>query len=272
MTSSPTGDLVRRIGIKSQFRQPATNESLLQPRKGTRMKMFSKHAALILAVATAATLTSCGKEEKADMGGQSATTDQPPANSGQGSAPMTLVLTAAEMPPCGAENNNQLIYVKDSAKFMTCSNGAWADIAIKGEKGDAGAKGDAGEKGDKGDQGQAGIGMEVANVYQCPIGSDIGVDDYRYGGFGQITKYSDGSYLFSCSAYKFPIDDSFIDSSSFTVHWPASSNGVTSGMISCIPLHITSYFSISAKTLTFENQADDTRTETVACTEVFPGN
>jgi hypothetical protein len=230
--------------------------------------------AMMIVLATVA--TSCGKEEKSSMGGQSGTTSPGGENTNQGSdqgaSAMTLAVTAAEMPACTPENNNQLVYVKDSAKFMTCSGGAWADIAIKGEKGDAGAKGDPGAKGDKGDQGDAGPGMEISHIYQCTGGTDIGLSDYRYGDLAQITRYTNGSYLFSCAAFKFPVDASYADSSSYTMLWPADSNGVLNGKITCIPYYVTSEFNIAAKTVTYINQEDQTLTETVACPEVFPGN
>jgi hypothetical protein len=52
-----------------------------------------------------------------------------------------LVADVAALPACDASAEGWLVYVKKDAQFKVCATSAWADVDIKGEKGDAGKDG-----------------------------------------------------------------------------------------------------------------------------------
>jgi len=53
--------------------------------------------------------------------------------------------TTKELPECDLGNENQLAYIKDDDKFLTCYDGVWTEIDIEGAEGPKGDKGDPGE-------------------------------------------------------------------------------------------------------------------------------
>lgn len=67
-----------------------------------------------------------------------------------------LVETKETAPACGEKNLRQLIYVKETGIFESCTAEGWAIISIKTEKGERGTQGIQGERGEKGAQGERG--------------------------------------------------------------------------------------------------------------------
>ncbi len=61
-----------------------------------------------------------------------------------------------DLPVCDEQSDAQLAYVKEKAKFYTCTENEWAEIEFQTAHGDKGEKGDKGDKGDAGTQGVAG--------------------------------------------------------------------------------------------------------------------
>ncbi len=66
----------------------------------------------------------------------------------------------ADMPACGKENNQQLVYVKKLDTFFSCE-GDWKEIVIKGPAGSDGAPGVAGTGGGLGASGRPGEAGEA---------------------------------------------------------------------------------------------------------------
>ena len=81
-----------------------------------------------------------------------------------------LVQNAQDLPTCDATRLSHLYYVLASAMFYSCNGTFWAEVNIKGAKGDTGTKGDTGAKGDtgvagaNGAQGSAGIGIDASQI------------------------------------------------------------------------------------------------------------
>jgi hypothetical protein len=211
--------------------------------------------------------TACGKEASSAKSGSETPEDKENLDVPADQANLTVVVDSASgLPACAAGNNNQLVYVKDTAEFKVCSGGVWAAISIKGEKGDAGG---AGAKGDKGDKGDGGIGMTITQVIHCPGSGDLGTSDARRGGGAEITKFTDGSFYMTCSSLM--ASSSFDDTSAASTFWPATSQGVMDGEISCYPYFVTAKFKLALNTVIYNAQDDVTQTETVTCSEVYPG-
>jgi hypothetical protein len=72
---------------------------------------------------------------------------QSPAETSLPSHHSMLVDDAEALPECVKDAEGWLVYVKADEQFMTCSDGEWTSVEIKGEKGETGEKGEAGEAG-----------------------------------------------------------------------------------------------------------------------------
>lgn len=65
------------------------------------------------------------------------------ASSPQQATPSTSMLVDNKdaLPTCDTSRNGQLAYVKGESKFYGCDGASWAEISIKGDKGDTGTAG-----------------------------------------------------------------------------------------------------------------------------------
>lgn len=193
-----------------------------------------------------------------------------------GSGFAIVVNTAAEMPACNEESKRQLVYVTESSAFQTCDGSKWTTIDIKGEKGEPGAQGPAGEAGAagaKGDKGDPGASLTIEKMFRCgDLTNNIGVDDTRYGIDTMVTRFSNGSYMISCTTSKWSDGEIGMDTSSATGWFAANSKAVTdNGILGCVPFYATAFYDIEDNVVTYVNQADSDYGQTVACEEVYPG-
>ncbi len=143
---------------------------------------------------------------------------------------------------------------------------------LKGDQGPAGPQGPAGDQGPAGPAGPQGPGgLEIAKQFFCGPSGDLDpTSSNRSGRNTQVVKYSDGSYFMSCLADYLDGTFLFIDTSSYVAWYAATSVGVTGGSIGCVPFYVTAVYSISGNTVTYSNQADASKTQTVACTQSYP--
>src|SRR5690242_3998136 len=58
-----------------------------------------------------------------------------------------MVSDSTSLPKCTSDEEGWLVYLKIPGKFQVCTASAWADVDIKGAKGDAGKDGAAGKDG-----------------------------------------------------------------------------------------------------------------------------
>ncbi len=78
-----------------------------------------------------------------------------------------LVQNPQDLPECDATRLSHLYYVLASSMFYSCNGTSWAEVNIKGAKGDTGAKGEAGTAGAagaNGAQGAAGVGIDPSQI------------------------------------------------------------------------------------------------------------
>lgn len=106
-----------------------------------------------------ALVTACGQDDKAAVSAQPTPAPAPvvvvatPSPSYHSMA----VADAEALPPCTADADGWLVYVRATAELEACEAGAWTVVPMpKGEKGDTGAVGAQGIAGAKGDTGETG--------------------------------------------------------------------------------------------------------------------
>ncbi len=167
-----------------------------------------------------------------------------------------FVNDTSSQPTCGADTNNQLIYVFSEKRFKVCQDSTWTTIDIS-------------EKGEKGEKGDPGKGMQISTIYNCPRSENLNANEgLRHGSSTNVVTFSDNSYFMSCDAWIY--EDGTYDTSSQSVFWPLDSIGaITDGIISCIPFFVTASFNIKLKQVTYIHQGDSERTETVSCTQSY---
>jgi hypothetical protein len=146
-------------------------------------------------------ISSCGNDDT-KQSGEGATSP----NTSTTSTSMTLILDAGALPPCESGNNNQLVYVKDTAKFMACGAGTWSIVNIKGESGATGAAGAAGATGSvgaTGEKGEAGDnGLSISNIYNLKMSASANLstrysNEESYFIKGTLVNFSNGLVQFS---------------------------------------------------------------------------
>lgn len=105
----------------------------------------------------AVVISACGQESPKSAGSDNEAPPTQPQQTQVAAKPTAMTaLYVDAAPPCGPDNEDQLVYIKSGAVFETCSQGVWVTVDIKGQKGDPGDKGDPGIDGKLGDAGIAG--------------------------------------------------------------------------------------------------------------------
>lgn len=100
----------------------------------------------MIALGSLILLSACGSQSSGKSAAPATTATAPSTASDHS----MLVADASKLPPCDANAEGWLVYLKAEAKFQVCSTGAWTDVDIKGPKGDTGATGAAGAPGASG--------------------------------------------------------------------------------------------------------------------------
>jgi len=92
----------------------------------------------------------------------------------------------SELPECGTDNENQLVYVKDTKEFFSCELGTWATIempetkdgtsGVDGKDGTNGQDGIAGTNGLNGEAGQDALTVNALNPDGSILGRFLGLN------------------------------------------------------------------------------------------------
>ena len=171
-------------------------------------------------------LTGCGSAPS--MGGKSSTAEahQDAGSSGPAAAAAPaavytkLVDSPSAMPPCNTSNDAQLIYVKSSNQFQSCSggSGSWSVVNVSGPAGAAGSAGATGPTGATGAAGAQGTpGIAIASTWSYHVdsvanSSNLGAPERLLGVYladVTVTMFSDGSAFVSASGVEADTDTAY---------------------------------------------------------------
>lgn len=131
------------------------------------------------------------------------------------------VTSEASLPTCTTPAEGWLAYVKADSKFRVCTAGAWTDIEVKGEKGDAGTAGAAGKDGIAGKDGKAGTDNKIASSFHCGKSFESGTFTATY----DAVTFDSGDVIVSGA-----IGDGDHDTS-YTSYYSSQQNGATAGSV-----------------------------------------
>ena len=127
-------------------------------------------------------MTACGKDPGAKGASDQAGSQQETATATP--TPDTLYVdTLADLGPCDAHNQRQLIYAAEDAQFHTCSANSWQVVVIKGKDGKDGLAGTTGTAGTNGKDGQD---KTIPNLWKDPMTTRTWV-------FGSLVGYASAS-------------------------------------------------------------------------------